>query len=819
MSNQRLYRILSRLVDIKPGEESICLLFFFNFFLITAPYTIIKSLRYALLLEKMGIEGLPQGYFLAALVTGMVVVIRHKTESRISPQRLHLASLWIFTGTGLIFWIFLKSGGRLFSLLYWIWAYVLVVVLMTHFWLMVNQVFNPREAKRLIGFFGSGGLLGGVFGGLLTYLLKNTALAPHLMLLACAMFFAGIFVARSLYRKTPLSPSSVKPSEPLPQKTSTLALAFRDSLLSVTRNRYLRLISGLVMLTVLVSTLIDYQFIGIGSRFYPDKLQFQGFLGLFFAVLNLLAFFVQLLLTSRFLRDFGIRISLIFTPLLLGVLSIGFFLFPASMLAAILLKGGDESLEFSLGQSARELLYLPVKPGLKSKSKVFIDMFVKRFAKALAAVLLVLFKLFLAPRFMTFPILALLAVWVVVNLKTYGEYKKAVKGHIPPGVPSGHEIVEQRLDVDFTKDLFDTLSARSRSDVLFAMHVYDLIREDRLTPEVKRLINQDADEIKTSFLSGFFDADGSRPVATPEKDFDQENLITDISEVFSLPAYQTLIQQHADQVMKKSYEAETEKMEIAKAIGLMEADSPMVSRLEALILDDSPEVARYALSSAARLKKADLIPAILRRFGHPLIREEAVAALGRFGDAALEPLGRLITDKRREHEVRQAAVETLAQMGSPGAMNILLNGLASNDPDLDVEIVDALDRIRLNHPDPLPGSKVIHRKIREYIRSYMGLFLERYELSEEKPPPARHGAMDRKLGAQLMIIFKLLGLLYPHKDVHQAYQNMGTAYAVELLDNTLRKTHRDWIIPIIEARPVDQRIRCFRQILRQPSKL
>ena len=45
MTKNRLYRLLSRIVEIKRGEEAISLLLFCYFFLITAPYGIIKSVR------------------------------------------------------------------------------------------------------------------------------------------------------------------------------------------------------------------------------------------------------------------------------------------------------------------------------------------------------------------------------------------------------------------------------------------------------------------------------------------------------------------------------------------------------------------------------------------------------------------------------------------------------------------------------------------------------------------------------------------------------------------------------------------------------
>jgi AAA family ATP:ADP antiporter len=825
MPENRLYRRLFRMVGIKPGEESISLLLFGYLFLITAPYTIIKSLRYALLMEKMGIEGLPQGYFLAALVTGVVVVFRQRIETRISAQGLTLASLAFFTATGLVFWLFLGAGGRWLSLLYWIWAYVLIVVLMTHFWLTVNQVLNPREAKRLIGFFGSGGLLGGVFGGLITFALKDSALASHLMLLASGMLGAGWIVARTIFLRQKRMGGPEKPADQPAEPSPSSSPGFKHSLLTVLKNRYLRFLSLVVFLTIIISTAVDFLFMDISRQHYPGKLELQAFLGLFFAGLNLMAFFIQLLLTSRFLKDLGIRISLIVTPLALSLLTLGVSFWPGLLLPAILLKGGEEGLEFSLGQSARELLYIPVKSSIKTRVKVFIDMFVKRFAKAVASLMLAPFGPVLAVGAVAVPILILLTILVFVSLMTYREYRKAIKMNIRAIIPSGHEIVDRQVDMDFTRDIFDTLAARSRSEVLYAMHIYSLIKDDRLTPEVEQLIALKSGEVKAASLSSLFDAEAAKPLSESEEiEFDREGLITEIDEIVSLPDYQTLMQQHADLVMVKSREAETEKMELAKAIGLMEPGAPLTGRIESLILDDSPEVARYAMESASRLLTPRVLPAIISRLSQPAVREDAVSSLCRFGSMALAPIRDLISDPERDLESRIAGTSVLSRIGSRDAAHILLMELAECPPSMETAVIQALDRIRSNHPGMDLSSPVVQDKIQDFILEYFRLFLEIHAPAGDPPPESESRRMRKRLEDLFQGLFTLLGVIYPRADINQAIQNIGkgtptaTAFAVELLDNTLKKSHRDWVIPMIEALPLPERLQRFRRMLHQASK-
>ena len=126
------------------------------------------------------------------------------------------ASLGFFFITGILLHLILLTPygaeSAILTYLYWVWASVMTIVLLTQFWMIINEVFNPREAKRLIGFCGSGGILGGIFGGLLARVLTKANLADYLLPLACVLLLACIFVVRAIYaeskKKIPSSEAS-----------------------------------------------------------------------------------------------------------------------------------------------------------------------------------------------------------------------------------------------------------------------------------------------------------------------------------------------------------------------------------------------------------------------------------------------------------------------------------------------------------------------------------------------------------------------------------------------------------------------------------
>ncbi len=820
MLENKLYNLLARVAKIEKGEETITLLLFSYFFLITAPYTIIKALRNSELLNAYGEKALPPAYLLTAILTGFVVVLHSKFQVRVSKRLLIISTLVFFILTGMLFWLFFPSTGEWLRLVYWPWANILVVVLMTHFWITVNEIFNPREARRLIGFFGSGGLLGGVFGGVLVKLLAKV-ISTHLLLFAFGMLIACIFVIRAIFSYAEKLPHYDKPKKEVP---NTQKVGFIDSFHTVRKSHYLVLIALLVTVTMIVSTSIDFQFNALVNATIKSKDNMTAFYGLFYALLMLFAFFLQLLITSKLINRFGIKINLFLSPLILFIGSIGIAAAPLLGMA-IFLKGSEKSLSLSLNQSIREILYIPVSPELKFKAKVFIDMFLNRFAKGICAILLFILTYYhLGISYISILSIVFLGIWVILNLKISLEYVSIIKENIKIKWVSGDKAVSEKLDVDYTKLIFDTLESKNRSSVLYALHVFDLLQHEKLSPEVKQVISQKSDTLKAISIGDMFGAEGASVISESEEDFDKEVLKTDINEIMSLDAYQKVMKIHADQVMDKSKEAEIEKMELAKAIGLMNPDSPMADKLETLINDDSPEVSRYAMESAAKLKQEKFIPVLINLLGNPLTQGDAISALKKFGLTALGMMGKFMIDSKKDLIKRKAVVEVLSNIHSKETVDILLNELEKRRSDLDSEVIDSLDKIRSENPSIHFRTRVVKMKTFLLIKKHCRIFIELQALSPAKKNNELREKMRKELSISLLNIFKLLGLYYPHFDIVKAYQNIkngskhSVAYAIELLDNILKKDIRDFVLPLIEEYSQLNKIKKFRQLLRNIPK-
>ena len=91
---------------------------------------------------------------------------------------------------------------------------------------------------------------------------------------------------------------------------------------------------------------------------------------------------LQLLLTGRVLRVFGVGVALFIVPVAMASASLGVILF-GTLVAASALKASDQVLRYSIDKATVELLYLPLSAAETFRVKSFIDTVVYRLGDGL----------------------------------------------------------------------------------------------------------------------------------------------------------------------------------------------------------------------------------------------------------------------------------------------------------------------------------------------------------------------------------------------------------------------------------------------------
>ncbi len=373
--------LAARLVLLKPGEGAVLGVATLYFFLLLLSYYLLRPLREVFGIAR-GADSLPwlmTGTMAAMLVASPAFAA---LAARLPRRRLIPAAYRFFTGNIVLFalaLVLLPSGrGPWLGYAFYIWLSVFNLFVVSVFWALMADGFTEEQGKRLFGFIALGGTVGAIAGAWLAVALSAGvhlgghhlhAAPPTLLLLSAVCLEGAVQCVRILADRFGLGWEAGGPREPGPGPL--------EGLRRLGGSPYLRLIAAYLLLFTITSTLLYLEQGRIVARTFasvPARTAAFARLDLW---TNLLTLATQLFLSGRLIRRAGIPAVLLLLPLLtLG----GFGALAAwpvfATLAAV--QVARRGLHYAVDRPAREILYIPLGPEEKYKTKPFIDTFVYR---------------------------------------------------------------------------------------------------------------------------------------------------------------------------------------------------------------------------------------------------------------------------------------------------------------------------------------------------------------------------------------------------------------------------------------------------------
>lgn len=417
-------------LDVRRRELPFVLLMFLYFFLVIAIFWILKPIKKGLFLGYYDERTFDIGSWsmggpeaeLLAKVGNMLIAIVAMTVFTLLSRKLHRHRLTlifsVFSILSMVAYMFLlddPGAGTVWT--FYLFGDLFNTLMVATFFAFLNDSVRPEQAKRLYGPIVLGGLVGGWVGSWLADA-KIKELGTDQWLMLCAgltvvIIGAAVIAGRIVERDPPPQPKKTE-AETAAAEASQGNPAL-DGARAVMRSRYLLAIVTIVGLYEIISTILDYQFTSTVVHYVAGD-DVGAHIARVYFITNSVALGIQLLLTSFIMKQFGVRVALLVMPLAILGNSIAFLALPLLWVGS-LLNTTDNALNYSLNQSAKEALYTPVARDDKYKAKAFIDMFIQRFAKALAVgVALGLeawFGGFAAIRWLSIFVIVLVAVWLL----------------------------------------------------------------------------------------------------------------------------------------------------------------------------------------------------------------------------------------------------------------------------------------------------------------------------------------------------------------------------------------------------------------------
>ena len=853
--------MLQRLgIDIHPGEGRTTLLLAFGFFLVVTFQYAAKTVRQSTFIDSLGAENLPWVYLLVAVCSFPLLRVWMRWAERLPRHTLVAVSSVIVAASLVVFWLLYGQGWRWVPVAFYVWASIAFAVMVSQYWNYASHLFDARQARRLFGLIGAGGLLGGVAGGQLARLISRVAETRSALLVSAVLLCGVALVARAAHR------SAKTVDAPAGGAARADAEVARGGFALVRRSRHLRLVAVMVVLGVVAGQVVDLQFNWAVQRATEGLGQRTAFFGNLFSLISAAAFAFQMLFSSWILRTLGVGTAMRVLPVILGLGTVALLAAAAGapelvLAAALTLKIGENGVRYSLDQSARELLFLPIPAAVRVKAKAFVDVFLQRAAEGVVALMLlpVTFGWIGVPQIGWLTLLVSVG-WLVVVTGAYGAYVTSFRAGLKER--SMETSVPINLDdVKTVELLVQSLGSADARQVLHSLEILDANGRGNLVPPlllyhddpdvrrrtlqvlstqgrvdaaplVERRLQDDHPGVRAEairVLTGFWEGNVSEMMLPRLHEPDPRVkaaaatcLLTHGDASVGAVARKTLDEMLADS--RPEFRAEA-----VKAIGAIKDDT-LEGRLIESLYDRDATVAREAIVSVSRIVTRDgfnplFVPRLVSLLENRRLKHDAREALVAFGEAVTPILIHFMNDPGESILVRRALPKTLSRIAAPSTVAALVDALLRvDDALLRSQVVDALAARRHDLGDD-SRHKIEHAlglEARRYLERLVDLAALGREIDlHYEAPLVRWDTRELDLLTQMVAerveehvktLFGLLALLHPSRDVWAAHRSLVSgrrelrAHALEYLDNTLQGEVRRNVFAVIDDVPLTDKL-------------
>ncbi|MFL6590025.1 MAG: NTP/NDP exchange transporter [Chthoniobacterales bacterium] len=359
----------SRIVEVKPEEIRALWLGFAFHFLILTGYYITKPIRDSIGASNM--EALPL-MFAATLVAMLIANAAFAAViGRMSRRKFIPLAYGFFIFVFGLFFIAMRTRpapeqvwiGRGF----FVWVSVFNLFNTAVFWAFMTDLFTVEQGKRLYGFIAVGGTLGAILGAYITKHYVGDIGPANLLIIAAAMFV----IAGSLVRFFPDSftkqdkTTAAKPEE-------RIGGSIWAGLTHIGRSPYLMGLAASILLYTMTSTWAYFQQSELAGGVLKTSTARTEFFGNLEIWVNTITVLIQIFLTGRLLKSFGVGFTLFALPFIsmVGFAAMGV---AASLAMLAVFQVARRAAAYALMRPSREILFTVLKREDKYKVKSITD--------------------------------------------------------------------------------------------------------------------------------------------------------------------------------------------------------------------------------------------------------------------------------------------------------------------------------------------------------------------------------------------------------------------------------------------------------------
>ncbi len=808
-------------------------------FLLICTLLLIKPTANAIFLSNLGVENLPYVYVGVALAAFLVTIFYGRFTSVLETKTLFIRSnlicIAILIVMGSLMWF--AWAKDISAVLLYLFMSIFGILSASQFWILANQLFNAREARKYFGIIGMGAIAGGIVGGYLASIVSSFMQSEMLLFLAAMLLGFAIFIIRGI------EVDYIAPAEQPVQQSAFQDILYPFELLN--NSRHLKYLALILALSVFAAKTIDYQFGYFATKVFVNEEDLTTFYGFWYSTFNLVSLLIQVFLTTRIVGRFGVGYSLLILPVLL-LINVSLLLFVPVLVFAITTKLSDASLKQSINKASVELMMLPIPEDIKSRTKTFLDVFIDSLATGVSGIILIfVIKAFDLPNYIvTTIILAAVLGWVFFANRIRTEYKsvfmQSLRVRSSKLISDEQSIIERYLaifeqgnDAQIIKALrffknrsvsnlvpvIPSLLSRNNANIVIETLEMIMYKPENFSDEVLPLLRHENPNVK---ISAFEYLINHQEKLKPEFLINLLNKGRQDERLTAMVAFakefqndpRTLnvlrIKDRLKNVIDKTDLNDPGQthvlIAVLKAIGYGKI-SDFYDLIEAHMGNTNQRIRNHAFMAAGHTQSTRFFRALIEVM--PVETNELFhKALSRFGSQRLKRVtDRLISEN--DIEKLRHIPSVMENIPDQNAITILQKLSRYDDMLVRNNAIMSLCQLRDRYPLLVINEEMINDLLLEearYNNTLLNVLINRIG-NEEKVDIYKEELMEllkSKIDANLTIIFNLLHIKYPPEEYLEIYDYVNSPdqtlrnNALEYLDNILGHDLKKKIIPLIE---------------------
>ncbi len=676
------------------------------------------------------------------------------------------------------------------------------------FWGAFNRMFNVRVAKRIIGSVDLGTMIASILAFFTIPVMLNYGVhieSLYTIGLASIVGYLVLFIILSNRYLT--KGRSVIKSESEIKKLSVGQFL---------GNRYIMTLSLFIIVSMVALRFVDYSFYNATSNQFKQN-DLPTFLSLFEATVVIFSFLFSTFATDRINQDYGLRTSLLITPLLLILFTASAFALGSFFgydlntgegstiifffIAVAMSKLFINSLRDALDSPTFKFYYVPIERSISIDAQTKIEGFVTALASAIAGGVIVLVNQFQVFTVLSITLLTLpvLAIWYWVTYRMYHGYRDTLQNSLIKNKSS----VKKNLVKEYTMDSVLEKEVRSTAEEKI---IYGLKLMEKLEPAL----------YETSLLQ-LADSKSKKVSQFAQKKIQDLGIQSADNEIRGLAAQAAGMAEDSDllsipleKLMKLSKSVkQTDRLLAAKLMRKLTNQKTIFILLE-LMRDADPKVRTEALLTARKVKRPETWNVLIELLSSPMYAHQAASALKEAGEPVLPILETAFHKSGQNDLIMLKLIQIIGHIPGKESLQLLWKKIDYPDKRIVKQILYSLRYInyRATGREALAVKDLLDTEMSKTLWNLASL----HELTDESHYDYLKDALREEIRDNYDHLSLLLSLLYDPESVQLVKENIeiGTPdsvqYALELLDLFVDQDLKPKLIPLLDDSSTPQKL-------------